>query len=296
MLKRKIKWRLFSYSKSEFRGFVVLVLILIVLFVCRYMQTKSVGAFEMICTENSPAGKIPDGKARAASQFPEVQAKIRPYKSPESFDPNTANYYQLMSAGFTSKSANNLIKYIEKGGVIRSAEDLSKIYGMDSALIVNLISDHMITISEAYSSEIDERYTSNRIRLEINAADSIELKKLPGIGKVLAARIIKFRDLLGGFYSTEQLSEVYGISDSLENLCVKYISIDSVAIRKIDINTATFEELRRHPYLTSYQAKAILSYRRLIGSFTEYKQLIDNYLINKETYNKLGPYLEIKQF
>lgn len=105
--------------------------------------------------------------------------------------------------------------------------------------------------------------------IEINSADSIALDELPGIGLVFARRIIKYREMLGGFAFPSQLREVYGMDSARLSGFIKLIRIDTSALRRLDLNKATFKELLAHPYLEYDHVKAIVKFRDkkgLIGS------------------------------
>jgi DNA uptake protein ComE-like DNA-binding protein len=99
--------------------------------------------------------------------------------------------------------------------------------------------------------------------------------------------------MLGGFHSIYQLKEVYGITDSLFISISEHIQADTNFIKHININTCSFDELERHPYITSYQAKAIQSFKKLSGAFTSENQLLENYLLPEDTYLKIAPYLTL---
>jgi len=136
------------------------------------------------------------------------------------------------------------------------------------------------------------RKNPQRPLLEINTCDSASLEALPGIGPVLSARIIKFRKLLGGFASVDQLREVYGLSEEVFNIISSRVYADSAAVKKININSAEYKELIRLPYFESYEVNAILKYRKLQGNIRNMDEMIDNKLIAKEKTKKIRPYLE----
>lgn len=127
---------------------------------------------------------------------------------------------------------------------------------------------------------------------ELNRSDSSALVALPGIGPVLSARIIKYRNLLGGFVSVEQLREVYGLPVETYNLICTRVSADSLLIRKIKINEAEYKDLIRHPYFKKNEVDAILKFRRLSGRINNAGEMIKNKLISEETCKKIKPYLE----
>lgn len=126
---------------------------------------------------------------------------------------------------------------------------------------------------------------------ELNSADTTDLQQLHGIGSVFARRIVGYRKLLGGFVRKEQLLEVYNLDAELYEKIDPYLTIDTTLIQKIDINSVTLQQLRKHPYLDYYQAKAIINLRTQHGPFESPIQLLNTAVIDQETYNKINPYI-----
>ena len=129
--------------------------------------------------------------------------------------------------------------------------------------------------------------------IDINRADSADLLPLPGIGPVFAGRIIKYRNLLGGFANVEQLEEVYGMSIETLDLIKDGVDIDTSAIHKIQLNSATFRELLRHPYLEYEEVKAIVNYRDFKGTIQSFKELQSNYILSDSLLRQVLPYLDL---
>lgn len=127
--------------------------------------------------------------------------------------------------------------------------------------------------------------------VDINHADSAALTRLYGIGPVLARRIVRFRSALGGFVSANQIKEVYGFDTIYFADLAPHVAVDTAAVQKIDINTATVGQLARHPYLDNYQAKAIVRLRERCGGFGATSALLGVPIIDTQTYNKIVPYL-----
>jgi len=127
-------------------------------------------------------------------------------------------------------------------------------------------------------------------KIEINSADSAALDRLPGIGPVLAQRILKYRRILGGFYAFNQLSEVYGLKPETISKIEKYIKIDTAKIEKIAINNDSFKKVNAHPYISYEQTKAIFKLRssQKIESIT---QLKNAGIFSEEEIKKITPYL-----
>ena len=134
------------------------------------------------------------------------------------------------------------------------------------------------------------------LRLELNSADTFKLARLPGIGRVYATRICKYRDLLGGYANLTQLTEVYGLEAETVRAFQKYVWIDTTKIRSIPINRAGYDDLIRHPYLDAHQTKAILYYRSYRqGAIKRIKELLVHNILDQKTYEQMQPYLSAGQ-
>lgn len=128
--------------------------------------------------------------------------------------------------------------------------------------------------------------------LDINNADSNALEKLPGIGEILSSRIIRYREKLGGFISIAQLTEVYGLSDSIMQIISPMLFVsEEFKPRRIDVNKAEYKDLRKHPYVNHAIAKSLLSYRKTHGLFASIESIGLIISIEKEDLRKISPYL-----
>ncbi len=289
----------FTLTKSEIRGLFIVFFMIATLVVLRISFRPNADGFHLTfhasdrVTEEGKPGMNRNQISAGETGLPSGGSIYEEYS--ESFDPNAATYGELLSKGFASHVVNRIINYRLKGGKYNRPEDLLKIYGIDSTLVY-VLSENMI-FNSTYripENEFKKKNVSDRRRIDINKTDSIQLRTIFGIGTVLSARIIKYRDLLGGFYSAIQLAEVYGINDSLCSRLSEVFFIDTTCIKKMNVNKATINELKKHPYLNYYQAEAITSYRRLVGPFDSKKQLIDNYILTETTYLKVTPYLTLE--
>jgi DNA uptake protein ComE-like DNA-binding protein len=203
-------------------------------------------------------------------------------------DPNIAGFDQLVEFGFNRFQSNNIIEYRGKGGVFSQKTDLLKIYGIDSALFKIVESHISLDIKEDI---INEKNNNVLINVELNNADTTELLQLEGIGSVYANRIIKYRNLLGGFYSVSQLLEVYNLPEETFKSLEPIISVDTLLIQKIRINFVEYTELLRHPYINKKQVEAVLYFRNQKGSYLNVDQLKSEGLLDSETFRKIKPYL-----
>jgi len=191
------------------------------------------------------------------------------------FDPNKISVDSLQQLGISSKVSNTIANYRKKGGRFFQSEDLKKIYGLTEEDYERLLPYIKIAKVNHFSKKETKRQVKKYKRkpplnlgsIDINTADTTEFKKLKGIGSVYAGRIVKFRNSLGGYFSIDQIKEVWGISDSLYLSIRPYLRIDTTLLQKQNINALNKQELVRHPYIDWKKAKAILSYRKMHGDY-----------------------------
>ena len=214
-------------------------------------------------------------------------------KKSGTFDPNSATLAQLITRGLPYPIARVIINYRTKGGVFKKPEDMLKIYGMNDSLFT-LISPNLIfpVIDAPFESPDKEKPDLNQLTVDINLADTAVWKRLPGIGTVLAKRIIGFREILGGFTSVDQLLEVYGLRDSTLQNIRPFLSTSPV-FRKIRIN----DELplsRPHPYLSVKDSRVIANFIHQNGAIKTEDQLGQILAFDNKFWDRLLPYLSFE--
>lgn len=205
------------------------------------------------------------------------------------FDPNTASDKDFMRLGLKEKQIQTIRNYQSKGGTFRNASDFSKIYGI-SETQKKILADYIV-IGEKENVKIEKVAEVAKIQIEINAADSVELMRLPGVGDKLSKRIVKYRDLLGGFHTLAQLKEVYGLNEEVIRRIDEFVTVDSKRIRKVDLNFADWSELAKHPYIQKNTANQIIKFRTKHGSIQKSSILLDSMILNIDEYARLKPYL-----
>lgn len=217
------------------------------------------------------------------------------------FDPNTADSTQLLRLGLQPWQVKNIYKYRAKGGIYRKKEDFAQLYGLTVKQYREL--EPYIQISADYlpaSTIIKEEkivYQRDTLRypvkiaegetIDLNINDTSLYKKVPGIGSYYAHRIADYVQQLGGFVSIDQLDEIEGFPQEAK----KYFSVGTSQVRQLNVNRLSLTELKRHPYINYYQAKAIVDYRRLHGPL---KSLNDLHLLPDfpdDAIKRLEPYV-----
>ncbi|MDQ6764451.1 MAG: helix-hairpin-helix domain-containing protein [Bacteroidota bacterium] len=219
-----------------------------------------------------------------------------------SFDPNTVSFADWQRLGVKDKTIATIQKYISKGGKFYKPEDIQKIWGLSPSLAQRLM-PYVSIKNEAkkYASFEKKEYPETRpvyspkvlSPIDVNLADTAAFISLPGIGSKLSQRIISFRDKLGGFYSIDQVGETYLLPDSTFQKIKPRFIITKASIKKININTASIEEMKQHPYLRYNIANAIFQYRQQHGDFNSVEDIKKIMLVTADVFNKASPYLTI---
>lgn len=203
------------------------------------------------------------------------------------FDPNKATVQELEYFGFSRYQAKNLVNYRSKGAVFVNPGDIIRVYGVDSALFKQVKKYMVIEPGKIKSSQPSIAFDS----IELNSADSAALIKLSGIGPYYANGIIKYRNLLGGYYSKNQLMEVYNFKEETFAKIQSLVFVDTLHIKKIRLNFAEYKELLRHPYLNKEQVNELVKVREEEGALNNISELYSLKFFDAETIKKISPYI-----
>lgn len=216
------------------------------------------------------------------------------------FDPNTLSPEGWKQLGVPDKTIKTIQNFITRGGRFYKAEDIGKVYGLRKRDYERLLPYVRIT-GKKHEQPVKDctvvRMNSSANvyadlpAVEINTADTIVFKRLPGISGTLAKRMVSFRDKLGGFYSVDQVAEVYGLSEPAFQLIKPYLRCDAEVIRKINVNAAGLDELKAHPYIKYQVGNAVIQYRQQHGPFQNRDDLSRLHVLSDDLLQKLGPYL-----
>ena len=283
MVFQKIKsflFNFFHFNKQERNGVFVLFIIIVILFGVRLLMPllqKDSDSVQIV-TINSSASEI---NLKSNNYLSEKKEDVYTGKSNGKvsserfvFNPNTISPEDAQKLGFSKKLSVTLVNFRNKGGKFFKPEDLKKLYGLPAELYNELESYILIPNIKRDTvfnnlPRIQEKKNFAKTLIEINSADSLSIVYLKGIGPGFTKRIIKYRTMLGGFHSVNQLKEVYGMTDSTFALLSSQIKIDENEITKIPINVIDFNSLRKHPYFNFQSAQAIINFRLKHGKLTE---------------------------
>lgn len=293
----------FYYTKSERRAVYALCIGIALLLVAIWMVPD---------TSKSLLAETPGVDSVALKSFEkEVQSKSYSKREKKrfvaeeipmsltAFDPNMADSIGLSRLGLPVYVVRNILKYRQKGGRFKTPESFSRIYGLEPDLYERL--KPYIRIAESKVIEVEKKDTMmvregvekktfkypEGTLVDVNEADTTELKKIPGIGSGIAKAIVSYRTRLGGFYALEQLAEIEYMTPAL----MKWFKLEEPVVRPLKVNEAGLETLRSHPYLNFYQAKVIVEHRRKKGKLKSLSQLSLYEEFTEKDLERLSAYL-----
>lgn len=216
--------------------------------------------------------------------------KNRFVKPKTKFDPKDYTSKDWMKLGLSKKQSEVVVKFASRG--IADENELERIFVIPSELFL-LIKDSVIYSQKEYANRNFNKTTEKRIEVvDINHSSEQDLENLPGIGEYYARKIIEYRNALGGFISKSQLLEIWKFdNEKLESISPYLIISDE--IKKINVNSATIDELKGHPYISYNIANSIVKMRAQ-EKFNNIADLKRSKLIDEELFKKIEPYLECK--
>ena len=223
----------------------------------------------------------------------------------EPFDPNTVDSLTLVRLGIKSWKIKNFLRFRAAGKVFRSAEDVGGTYGWtadDVELLAPYVrvantyldkkqyaagnAEHELKGMETVTNDGSKFRTLTKV--DANSADSVTLCRIPGIGRGISSDILRYRTRLGGFYSTRQLLEISTFSPEL----LEWFTVsDTASLTMLPINSASFQSLNSHPYITYDQTRKLLKYIRIYGDVEDEQTLLSTGIFTAEDIEKLRHYV-----
>ncbi|MDR2963157.1 MAG: helix-hairpin-helix domain-containing protein [Bacteroidales bacterium] len=225
-------------------------------------------------------------------------------------NPNTASLDELLHAGFSKQQAFTLIKYRKAGGTFRYREDIAKLYTVSAADYAQLreyidLPEKSAKSNTAKTNAQNTSYSSYEksknarpqyekkaiVKQDLNTIDSAALVKIPLIGAFRAQKIVDARKKWGGFYSMAQLALLYSFDSAACANVATYCYIDTLHIRRVDLNTCSFKEIQNLPQSSYYVAKRIFDYKRIVGAIHNPSELLEHNIIEPEKFAVLRYYI-----
>lgn len=308
------------YSESEKRGILaaaVAVVLVAVMAVWMWFHPDEI----VVSADSVPAQSAYQHKS--SKPFAQPERKVETFR----FDPNTADSTTLLRLGLTPSMVRGIYKFRSMGYVYSYPEDFSRVPGMTKGLWARLAP--MITIAPEFqpvepiarprpkktaktdgfigetarsigetagvSAEAQVTVRQPKLRMgqtiDVNTADTAQLKQVPGVGSYYAAQVVRYRERLGGFASVDQVAEVKGFpAEALD-----YLTVSEAPVRRFSINKISRRALLSHPYLSVEQAQAVWEYRRNEGSLHGKDDLLRLPAFRPSDVERLLPYLDFSE-
>lgn len=302
-------WRdWFTFSRQDRRAIILLATLIVVAIVL--LWTKPMWHREeatVLLGTDSVAMRLES----PTPQQPIVEIEPRP------FNPNTADSLELLSVGLPPRVARNILRYRKAGGEFRRPEDLARIYGLHDSVFARvkpyvaipqptelskgeslagvpeplpmMLPSDTMQREHPYAEYMRAKYKPGQF-VDLNRADTSELMKIPGIGPVYAKMIVDYRERLGGYHSIVQLRDLEVLPEDLGD----WVHVSTPPAAMLNVNRLSLTQLRSHPYLSFYQAKAIVELRKREGHIRSARQLLFLDEFSEADIERLTPYLSFE--
>lgn len=293
--------RRYYYSRSDRRAILCLALLAVGISVALLLfhdngSTATVASADSVSVDSVSRHY---GTKRRSSQ-PILEQRQQLF----AFDPNTADSTALLALGLQRWQVANIYKYRSRGGVYRKPSDFARLYGLTVHQYkrlepyIRISPDFIAPASSLFPTDTirttarPQRYVSSKIKvgdhIDVNVGDTAQLKSVPGIGSYFARKIVQYGQRLGGYVSVSQLDEIEDFPSEAKSFFV--VGSDPNP-KSLNVNKLTFVQLRRHPYISYYQARSIVDYRRLNGPFRSLDDLSSLPDFTPADIQRLAPYV-----
>ena len=308
----------FKFNKTEQNGFFVILVVIILFSIIYSLVSRNdkndpivhqARVFEQSFRDSADAVDYPNRKFKVADVH--LEKKTAPIDRDIGadddnrdtklfyFDPNNLSIDSWRRLGLSDKQIAVIKNYEKKGGRFKNKNDVRKMYSINAKLYeklepyIRIQAETIVAGATAKAPLLYDKFETNHAELiDINTCDTTALMSLNGIGTILSKRILKYKEVLGGFYRIEQLKEVYGVTSETYDLIKDYITVSNLeGIKKININQIDANSLGKHPYLSPKDAKLIVNYRDQHGNYTNIEDFTKIGTLSDLAIAKIAPYL-----
>ncbi len=257
----------FQFNKQERRGIFFLLLLI-----------GGIQAVYFMYTQNSKSTEPSKIKIDAGTNAYIDSLKLLQTNTNDQliypFNPNFISDYKGYMLGMSAQEIDRLHAFREEDKYVRSAKEFQEVTLISNSLLDKLLPYFKFPEFTTIRSNTRPAGKERMVVVDLNSATEEELRSISGIGEVLAGRIVNFRKSLGGFLVAEQLFDVYGLEpDVAKRAMKKFKVLEKPVVTKININTASIEELSSLVYINRNLAEGIVAYRNEVGKFDSIPQL-----------------------
>ena len=267
---------LFMFTSDQRKGIFALMLLIVVLQLAYFFVDFSV------------VSKDDEQKQKWLSLQSEVDSLKNTSENKSEkiflFNPNFITDYKGYKLGMSVAEIDRLLEFRKTNQFVNSEDEFQKVTKISDSLL-NVISPLFKFpdwVSNRKEKKEYEKFPSKAfakkekiILIDINQATKEDLIKIYGIGEAISLRILKQKEVLGGFVSMDQMSDVWGLSpEVIENLNSHFKISSLPEFKKIDVNNASLKELSQFYYFRYALAKEIITHRSMNGNFKNVEDLI----------------------
>lgn len=259
----------FVFNRSQRNGIFLLVFLIILLqAVYFYLTHSSEEAPELVQNEKFVRFQEEIDSLKKISS--EAEQKIYP------FNPNFISDYKGYRLGMSVEEIDRLLNFRKEEKWINSVAQFQQVTGVSDSLLAEI--SPLFEFPEWVTQQEEKEKLSEKIseapKKDLNTAEAQELEKIYGIGDVLAARIVRYRESIGGFRDEIQLYDVYGLSrEVVQNVIKKFIVPHNPEHKKYDLNSISILELAELPYFDYELARKVIRYRKLHEGISTFEEL-----------------------
>lgn len=274
----KIRESHFSFNRQERSGIFFLLLCIFLLQSFYYIYVSS-------SSFNPHPSFLPDSSLSEGLILPKTSAILRDSTRQYPFNPNYLSDFKGYTLGLSVAELDRLYRFREGNRYVNSAAEFQQVTGISDSMLAKLaplfrFPDWVVKRSQLSEfpdkAGIKSQQTGNLRNAvgDLNTATATELMEIQGIGPVLSERIIRFRQALGGFIWDEQLNDVYGLNPEVASRAlVRFKVLDAPEVSRINLNTATVEQLAGNAYISFALAREIVHYREQVGSIGSFDEI-----------------------
>lgn len=236
--------------------------------------------------------KIKDDNSLEKQQWLSLQAEIDTLKIEKEnykptiypFNPNFITDFKGYKLGMSTEEIDRLLEFRKTNQYVNSAKEFQALTKVSDSLLA-VISPYFkfpdrVKNKKNYKSF--EKFESKPFGkkekitiIDINIASQEELIKVYGIGPGLSERILKQKEILGGFVSMEQMNDVWGLSPEVVEKLKERFKVGVIPnVKKIKVNDASAKELQQFPYFRYPLNKEIVTYRSMNNGIKNSEDLI----------------------
>lgn len=283
----------FRFSTTEKWGIAALIVVAVLLLASLWLMPNWVNQEKQLQEDTVLQAAWMAYKDKQQLPEEENNTQLSTPRKLFAFDPNVLDSVGFIALGLRAKQVHLLLNWRRKGKIFYKKEDFQRLYTLSDAQYQELAPYIDIATTHSTPGKTTFRYDPEPEQVDVNTTDMATLVRLRGIGPFYAQKILDRRKALGGYIKHEQLLEAYRFPDSTYDMLKRKLIIQSSGVHKINLNTASEEELKAHPYIGAKYAAHIIIYRESIHQFEKIEQLKQVPLMNEENYRKIAPYLSI---